>query len=98
MQFNTPAAIEQLPMFGLSLQLSAPPAGNVSLNVTSVAVVPPMFDTVIVNPIESPALTLPASATLVTESCAVAAASVNTSCAVADGSGDPVALRTRAKA
>src|SRR6266516_1280204 len=60
-------AIEQSGLSGLSDQVTPEPepAGRLSLKVTPVAVPGPAFETVIVNPIGSPAFTEAASAVFV---------------------------------
>ena len=47
---NTPAAIEQSGLSGISLQLNPASPGSVSVTVTSLAVPAPVLLTVIVNP------------------------------------------------
>ena len=62
---NVAPPIEQPALAGLIDQLMPVPMGSGSLSVTPVAVPKPVFDTVIVNPIGSPALTDAASAVFV---------------------------------
>ena len=59
---NVAPTMEHPAFAGLIVQLMPVPVGSGSLNVTPVAVPAPVFETVIVNPIGSPALTDTASA------------------------------------
>src|SRR5262245_54732538 len=65
-QFRTLAAIPPAAISGLSTQLMPVPVGSGSTRVTPVAIPAPVFLTVIVKPIDSPAFTEAASAVLVT--------------------------------
>src|SRR4051812_33531647 len=62
---NVSLAIEQPVLAGSIDQLTPEPVGNGSLRVTPFAVPWPAFDTVIANPISSPATTTSSSAVLV---------------------------------